>query len=106
MRTSTVATAVFCLWTGAAVAGDGLAAPDSNAVWPQWQARITVSTMQLVPVSLLDHGVAQTKAVMGDYYFDTPGLRLPASIGGLRATGGLMSGLRPYLAGYASDALP
>lgn len=95
----------------AALAGDGLQLPPPADVWPQWQARITVSTTTLAPVSLL-----------GDYYLDAPGLQLPRALGGLRATGGLRTGARslslamagidttpdtlPYLGlGYSSTAL-
>jgi hypothetical protein len=84
---------------GAAMAAQGLVAPDGQNVWPQWQARITVSTTALSPVSLTGlpdttHNVRQSGALLGDFYFDAPGLRLPASLGGLRATSGLMVGAR------------
>lgn len=81
-------------------AAEGLVPPDGSDLWPQWQARITVSTSTLAPVSLtgvLDsaaRGAPQLGALVGDYYFDFPGLRLPSSLGGLRATGGLLAGSR------------
>jgi len=92
----------FSLWAGVAAAADGLVPPDGHDVWPQWQARLTVSTTKLAPVSLsawtdpaaATHNSLQSGALLGDFYFDTPGLRLPASLGGLRATGGLMAGAR------------
>lgn len=99
---------LLCLCAGAAVASNGLATPDDQVVWPQWQARMTVSTTQLAPVSLFDRNPAPSSStsVLGDYYFDAPGLRLPASMGGLRATGGLMSGLRAPITGAPADSLP
>ena len=97
---------------GASRAAEGLVAPDGRDVWPQWQARITVSTSTLAPVSLtgvLDNvarGVPQFGALVGDYYFDAPGLRLPSSLGGLRATGGLMAGSRGLAWGMNSALRP
>lgn len=98
--------AFHAVFAGSAVAADGLATPDERVVWPQWQARMTISTTQLAPVSLLDRSTATTASVLGDYYFDMPGLRLPASMGGLRATGGLVSGLRAPVIGAPVDTLP
>lgn len=93
-----IATLLSC---AVAHAADGLVAPDSQDLWPQWQARITVASSRLSPVSLmrateapLASGAAQIGALVGDFYFDAPGLRLPQSVGGLRATGGLMAGSR------------
>jgi hypothetical protein len=88
------AVAALCRSAGAA---DGLLPPKSQEVWPQWQARITVSTATLAPVTLTGdaagRSAVQSGAVLSDYYF-APGLRLPASMGGLRATSGLMFGPR------------
>lgn len=87
-------------WLGAALAADGMAPPKEADVWPQWQARITVSMATLAPVRLTaDAGAAQRQtlqsgALFSDYYFDMPGLRLPAATGGLRATSGLLAGAR------------
>lgn len=97
----------------AANAADGLVPPDGRQLWPQWQARITVATSQLMPVSLtgmIDAGgaapAAQLGTAVGDYYFDAPGLRLPRSIGGLRATGGLMAATRGLSWGLAAPRHP
>lgn len=76
------------VFAGRAGAAEGLTPPDERLLWPQWQARLTLSSTQLAPVSLLDRGAG---AVLGDYYFDAPGLRLPAATGGLRATSGLLA---------------
>ena len=85
-----------------AFAADGLLPPRSQDVWPLWQARITVSTAPLAPVTLAGdtagHNAVQSGAVLSDYYF-APGLRLPASMGGLRATSGLMFGPRGLASG-------
>lgn len=102
----------FMLGARATLAASGLAPPDSADIWPQWQARITLSSATLAPVSLTGLGDAaspsrtalQSGAVFSDYYLDAPGLRLPASLGGLRATGGLMVGPRGLALGGA--ALP
>lgn len=100
------------LAAGSGWAAEGLVAPDGRDLWPQWQARITVSTSTLAPVSLtgvLDgatHGVQQLGALVGDYYFDAPGLRLPSSMGGLRATGGLLAGSRGLAWGMGSTLRP
>jgi hypothetical protein len=84
---------------GRAQAADGLSPPPGTDVWPQWQARITVNTATLAPVTLAPSRDAartavQSGAVLGDFYLDAPGLRLPQSLGGLRATGGLLLGAR------------
>lgn len=75
----------------AAHAADGLVAPAAEALWPQWQARITVSTATATPLSAwLNSGNAprglQGGALLGDYYFTS------ALLGGFRASGGLLSG--------------
>jgi hypothetical protein len=94
--------AVAALCCQAAFAADGLLPPRSQDVWPQWQARVTVSTTALAPVSLT--GEPQTRsALLGDYYFKAPGLRLPASMGGVRATSGLMFGSRGWGAAPPTD---
>jgi hypothetical protein len=89
----------------AAFAADGLLPPQPQNVWPQWQARITVSTTTLAPVTLTGdtalRNAVQSGSVLSDYYF-APGLKLPASMGGLRATSGLMFGPR----GLATSGAP
>ena len=90
------------LLSSAALAADGLVPPKGAEIWPQWQARLTVSTTTLAPVSLsawtdpatATHSSLQSGSLLGDYYLDAPGLRLPRSLGGLRATGGLLTGAR------------
>lgn len=105
-RAALLSTAIFCLLAHGASAADGLATPDDRVLWPQWQARLALGGTHLVPVSLVDRGGLSTSAVLGDYYFDAPGLRLPASMGGLRATSGLLStSLRGPL-GVSSETQP
>lgn len=98
---STVLAAALVGWAGLAWAGNGLAAPDGREVWPQWQARVTLSTATLDRVSISTSPDArpqrlglQSGALLGDYYFDLPGLRVPALLGGLRASSGLVIGPR------------
>lgn len=90
----------------AASAAAGLVAP-VDRVWPQWQARTSVNAVQLTPVSLVDHNGLNTPSLLGDYYFDAPGLRLPSAMGGLRATSGMLAtGLRGAVPGAAVDTQP
>ena len=84
-----------------ALAANGLAVPEPEALWPQWQARIAVQTGSLSPVTLAGRPVGaltapfhgsnssrglQGGAVFGDYYFARP------SFGAFRASGGLLIG--------------
>ena len=94
-----------------AQAADGLVAPPSEALWPQWQARVAVQTAAVSPVtlsSLLQNDgasaprAAQGGALFGDYYFAQP------SFGSFRASGGLMlgsTGGAPLLTGLAAPRL-
>lgn len=78
----------------AAYANQGLVASASQWVWPQLQARITVQTAAIAPVTLtrlFEPGVSALRGVqggslLGDYVFSTPGL------GNFRATSGVMLG--------------
>ncbi len=76
-----------------ALGGNGLAAPAVESVWPHWQARITVQTAAVSPLSYFQwvdsaHSTRnlQGAALLGDYYFAMP------SFGSFRASGGLMVG--------------
>lgn len=89
-----LASAAFALLLAAlpaAHAADGLATPRGAEVWPQWQARLTVSTLSLMPVSLAERDIPST------------GLRLPAVDGTLRATSGFLTTPRQTPAGAAGD---
>jgi hypothetical protein len=75
-------------------AADGLTSPRPGDIWPQWQARLTVSSMTLAPVTLTTdpaRSASASAALLSDYFFDTPGLRVPTLNGGLRATSGLVA---------------
>lgn len=102
---ASIASLLVC---GAAYGADGLIVPRTGAVWPQWQARITVSTATLAPVTLADSAgtrpMVQSGSVLGDWYVDAPELRVPSLVGGLRATGGLMSGARGMALGTTPQA--
>jgi hypothetical protein len=96
----------------AALGAGGLATPEPDEVWPQWQARITLQSVAVSPLSLarpLDstpvlRGGTGT-AVLGDYVF------APLRFGSFRASGGLMLGNEasssvPYLGlGFSSLTL-
>ncbi len=112
MRQHRALIAIPLFWLLNAVAADGMSPPRGGMVWPQWQARIAISTATLAPVRLTaDNASAarqtlQSGALFSDYYFDAPGLRLPAATGGLRATSGLLAGARGVAqSGFAARPL-
>lgn len=84
------AVVALALGSAAAQAAEGLTPPRSTEVWPQWQARLTVSSLSLMPVSLAERDIPST------------GLRLPAIDGALRATSGFLATQRPLPAGWGS----
>ena len=91
----------------AAAAAGGLVAPAADALWPHWQARISMQTAAASPLSLSRWGeggapqrVWQGGSVFGDYYFATP------SFGSFRASGGLMTGLQGGTPLFAANAGP
>ena len=77
-------------------AGQGLAAPQADTWWPQWQARLSLQVWPLAGHSLTGHSNAalglttrrgvQSGALLGDYYFARQ------LAGHFRASGGLMVG--------------
>lgn len=103
------ATLAWLVLPAAAGAGQGLVAPAADVLWPGWQARISVQTTALTPVSYSPWSAGepaqrslQGGAVLGDYYFATP------SFGRFRASGGLMMGAIggvPVLAAHAGPRL-
>lgn len=86
-RSAPVTFAGFAL-AGAAAAADGLLPPETDQVWPRWQARAQLGATTLAPVTLAG-GSREAGSLLGDYYFDAPGLRIRSWTGGLRATGGV-----------------
>ncbi len=85
------------LWAVATAAGaaDGISAPPAAELWPQWQARISLQTAAVSPLSLAapwlhdastDAHAVQGAAVIGDYTFAR------SSFGAFRASGGLVVG--------------
>ncbi len=78
-------------------AGQGLAAPQADTWWPQWQARLSLQAAPLASTYLPSNGLAQPGlaaqrgvqggALLGDYYFARP-----LAAGHFRASGGLMVG--------------
>ena len=91
---------------------EGLTIPDGQIVWPQWQARIAVDGPLVMPTSLTAPAgpplgsLNSRSQLLGDFYFAAPGLQLPASVGGLRATSGLISGLRSTVQTVSTEILP
>lgn len=75
---------------GLSSAADGLHAPDPGAVWPTWQARLSVTLTdgRLSGVRSMRHA-----ALLGDYYLAVPDADPTARWrGGFRATSGLVLG--------------
>lgn len=88
-------------------AGDGLSTPAAEALWPRWQARISVQAAAVSPLDLsspLGRPAAQPAwrgaSVLGDFYFATQ------ASGGFRASGGVMSGLRTLAPMWAGPSAP
>ena len=76
-----------------AAAADGLTPPAADALWPRWQARISVQTAAVSPLSLSQlvertpaPRTVQGAALLGDYTFARP------SFGAFRASGGILIG--------------
>jgi hypothetical protein len=85
----------FASW---ATGGEGLKAPEGNLTWARWQARLSLggaaptwraNLKEAEPAGLR----VDALSVSGDYYF-TEALFEPGSLGGLRATSGLVLGPR------------
>lgn len=73
-----------------AYAADGLQTPDANAVWPSWQARLTIT---LADEPLSGARSLSQAALLGDYYWSPPDRQPSAGWrGGFRATSGLVLG--------------
>lgn len=82
----------------AATAGEGLKAPEGNLTWARWQARLSLGVgAPAWRANLKDSEPAGLRvgsvSVSGDYYL-TPALFEPGSLGGVRATSGLLVGPR------------
>jgi hypothetical protein len=102
MRPAQKAMLLCCglLFTSAmgATNGDGLKAPSGDLTWARWQARFSLgATAPAWRASLTDPEPAGLRvnaiSVSGDYYITQP-LFNRLSLGGLRATGGLIVGPR------------
>ncbi len=89
---SKVATVVIAAGLSCAChAGPGLATPQAETWWPQWQARLSLQVLPLTghsnaPLALTQQRGVQGGAVLGDYYFSRQ------LAGHFRASGGLMVG--------------
>ena len=89
-------------WVAAATAGDGL------MPWPQWQGRLSLSTSG--PARSANGPAFGNNALdvrglslMGDYYFAGPVLAR-SSVGGFRATSGLIVGTRSSSAVFGNNS--
>jgi hypothetical protein len=82
--------AVLLALSQPASAADGLQAPDARAVWPSWQARLTL-TLSDEPMS--GARTLRQAALLGDFYWHSPAGDASARWrGGFRATSGLVLG--------------
>lgn len=82
------------LLTGGAWGGEGLSLPNSEPLWPRWQARVELSAPYSVGSLTSVPGVSTRRmALLGDFYPDLPWLAPSKSWqGGVRASGGLLIG--------------
>lgn len=102
MRTRNLWLLPMSVLVGSAALAEGLAVRDTTRTWPQWQARLSLSTAPVPRVSLADlgdrptasNGVLQGGALLGDYYFRSLKFGWLPAEGGFRATSGLMFGTR------------
>lgn len=104
-----IAAAMACLsWTGAAQAQNGLSSTTAP-VWPQWQGRLAVGLAHS-PTDPAAGSRPNSLSLLGDYYFHryTAGLQDRTSIGGFRATSGiLLGGASPrLLSGWGGSLAP
>jgi hypothetical protein len=80
-------------WALAAAAGEGLAIQGQDAVWPVWQARLTLTAPRGEGLALAPVRPLQQAALLGDWYLTGSGASGASRWrGGLRATGGLVLG--------------
>jgi hypothetical protein len=84
-----------------ATSGDGLTAPQGNLTWARWQARLSLGVAAPAwRANLKESEPAGLRvgalSVSGDFYFGDV-LFEQASLGGLRATSGLIVGPRPQV---------
>ncbi|MDH4051381.1 MAG: hypothetical protein OEU93_07355 [Rubrivivax sp.] len=92
------------LFSGAAVAADGLAVPAPESAWPTWRARLTLTAPRGEGLALAPAAPVRQAELLGDWYLDGGSPVRPNQWqGGLRATGGLVLGRLGY-AGSVSAA--
>ena len=92
-----------------AQAAEGLAVPQASQVWPQWTSQKALDLSSAQRFSLVERPEFSA-GLLGNHYFNTPGLRLPATWGatsGLRATSGLLTARRLQAGGgLVAETLP
>jgi hypothetical protein len=88
-----IAAAVLALVAvGPCQAQSGLLTPRAAPYWPQWQGRLVLGP-NTVGHSLDDTTLRRSSSVLGDYYFHRHTISLStSSLGGFRATSGILSG--------------
>lgn len=92
------------LWCGSSIAAaEGLTVTNAAAAWPKWQARVSLTTGPASRFALTEaldlgggssRGVVQGGALLGDYYFRAWSPTWLSSLGGFRATSGVLFGSR------------
>ena len=102
------------MWSGLACTALGMALVPAQAqtglrigqdvsaqqpAWPRWQARVGLSTRSTSTVETSAAWHASAGQMLADYYLDSVRLGASGSIGGLRATSGLLIGQRSLALG-------
>ncbi len=96
--------AALWLTAVAAQASEGLNLPKASQFWPTWTAQKSTDLASAQAFTLVERPELSA-GLLGNHYFNTPGLRLPATWGaasGLRATSGLLTSRRPQNGGGLS----
>jgi len=108
MRSHAVVVVACCTWgtVGSAVAAQGLTVNLDRLAWPQWQARMQVTTQPIAPTPLWSDGEGglrpRSGALFSDYYVAKPQF---GQSGGLRVTSGVVLGPRGAVFGAAQTTV-
>ena len=107
MRSHAVVVVACCTWgtVGYAVAAQGLTVNLDRLAWPQWQARMQVTTQPIAPTPLWSGEAGlrpRSGALFSDYYVAKPQF---GEAGGLRVTSGVVLGPRGAVFGAAQTTV-